>query len=242
MKIGIIIQARMTSTRLPGKILREVKGKPLIQYQLERLNKVKLKDIPIIATTTKQSDDILVEFCKENNIAFFRGSEDDVLSRYYKTAKEFNVDVIVRITADCPLIDPTVVDEVIDTFLKEKKCDYVSNTNIRTYPRGMDTEVFTFKALEQSFYEAKTLSEREHVTPYMYTHPELFKLKAVIAQEDNSSHRWTVDTIEDFELIKLILESFYLYKPDFSLEDCLQLLKKNPEWKRINQGVEQKKI
>ncbi|WP_279237741.1 glycosyltransferase family protein [Heliorestis acidaminivorans] len=236
------MQARMTSTRLPGKILREVKGKPLIQYQLERLNKVKLKDIPIIATTTKQSDDILVEFCKENNIAFFRGSEDDVLSRYYKTAKEFNVDVIVRITADCPLIDPTVVDEVIDTFLKEKKCDYVSNTNIRTYPRGMDTEVFTFKALEQSFYEAKTLSEREHVTPYMYTHPELFKLKAVIAQEDNSSHRWTVDTIEDFELIKLILESFYLYKPDFSLEDCLQLLKKNPEWKRINQGVEQKKI
>lgn len=231
----------MTSTRLPGKVLKEVMGKPLLEYQIERLKKVKQADDLVIATTINESDQPIIELCKKLNINYYRGSEEDVLSRYYEAAKQYQADVIVRVTSDCPLIDPAVVDEVINNFRKSTgKYDYVSNTLERTYPRGMDTEVFSIEALKEAYDKAVLTPEREHVTLYIYSHPEKFRLFSVKYKKDESSHRWTVDTEEDFILIKAILEELYPQKPDFTMEDCLELMVKRPELIKINQHVQQK--
>lgn len=231
----------MTSTRLPGKVLKEVMGKPLLEYQIERLKKVKQADDLVIATTINKSDQPIIELCKKLNINYYRGSEEDVLSRYYEAAKQYQADVIVRVTSDCPLIDPAVVDEVINNFRKSTgKYDYVSNTLERTYPRGMDTEVFSIEALKEAYDKAVLTPEREHVTLYIYSHPEKFRLFSVKYKKDESSHRWTVDTEEDFILIKTILEELYPQKPDFTMEDCLELMLKRPELIKINQHVQQK--
>jgi len=241
MRTVIINQARMTSTRLPGKVLKEVMGKPLLEYQIERLKKVKQADDLVIATTINKSDQPIIELCKKLNINYYRGSEEDVLSRYYEAAKQYQADVIVRVTSDCPLIDPAVVDEVINNFRKSTgKYDYVSNTLERTYPRGMDTEVFSIEALKEAYDKAVLTPEREHVTLYIYSHPEKFRLFSVKYKKDESSHRWTVDTEEDFILIKTILEELYPQKPDFTMEDCLELMVKRPELIKINQHVQQK--
>lgn len=241
MRTVIINQARMTSTRLPGKVLKEVMGKPLLEYQIERLKKVKQADDLVIATTINESDQPIIELCKKLNINYYRGSEEDVLSRYYEAAKQYQADVIVRVTSDCPLIDPAVVDEVINNFRKSTgKYDYVSNTLERTYPRGMDTEVFSIEALKEAYDKAVLTPEREHVTLYIYSHPEKFRLFSVKYKKDESSHRWTVDTEEDFILIKAILEELYPQKPDFTMEDCLELMVKRPELIKINQHVQQK--
>ncbi|NEO63206.1 MAG: NTP transferase domain-containing protein, partial [Moorea sp. SIO4G2] len=163
MKLVIIVQARMTSTRLPGKVLKQVLGKPLLDYQIERLRRVKLADEIVIATTINQTDEPIVELCNSISIPYFRGSEEDVLARYYGAAVEHQADVVVRVTSDCPLIDPQVIDQVIQFYLDHQgEYDYVSNSLQRTYPRGMDTEVFSFAALDEAFHEASAQPDREH--------------------------------------------------------------------------------
>lgn len=243
MKKAIIIQARMTSTRLPGKVMKEVLGKPLLQLQLERLMRVANVDQIIVATTTNEVDIPILELCKSLSISTFRGSEENVLERYYQTAIAYDIDIVIRITSDCPVIDPRVVEQVIDFYLyNQDSVDYVSNSLARTFPRGMDTEVFSRQVLEQAYQAATEAPEREHVTLYIYRHPKQFKLANYAYRQDCSHHRWTVDTVEDFELVRKIIEHLYPKDPLFSLEDMLELLNRHPEWMLINQHVVQKTV
>lgn len=242
MKTVIIIQARMTSTRLPGKVLKTVMDKPLLEYQIERLKRIKAVDEIIVATTVNSTDEPIVDFCRKLNIAVYRGSEHDVLSRYYEAAVKHQADVVVRVTSDCPVIDSDLIEDIITYYNTSKKYDYVSNCQKRTYPRGMDTEVFSFKCLSEAFNQAEHLSEREHVTPYIYNHPDNYKLGDFKADQDYSRYRLTVDTMEDYELIKNILEYLYPTNPNFKLKDILYLLTQNPQWYLINAHVEQKKV
>lgn len=212
LKIGGIIQARMTSTRLPCKVLMDIEGKPMLWHVINRLKfSEKLNDIILAIPDTKEND-ILEKFAKDNKIKYFRGSEEDVLSRYYETAKKFKCDVIVRITSDCPLIDPKIVDFVIGKHLGSD-ADYTSNTLKRTFPRGLDVEVFNFKVLERAHKEVTESYQREHVTPYIYKHPEIFKLQNIEAKGKlrRPNLRLTVDTKEDLQLIREIYK--HLYKP-----------------------------
>ena len=191
MKTVIIVQARMTSTRLPGKVLKRVLDKPLLEYQIERLRRAKLADKIVIATTVNDTDQPIIEMCNSLSVSYFLGSEEDVLSRYYGAAKEHYADVVVRVTSDCPLIDPQIIDKVINFYLENSdKYDYVSNCLKRTYPRGMDTEVFSFKALQEAFLSATAHPDREHVTPFIYRHPELYRVGDVAYSENQSSYRW----------------------------------------------------
>jgi spore coat polysaccharide biosynthesis protein SpsF len=233
----------MTSTRLPGKVMKEVRGKPLLEYQIERLKRANEADELVIATTTNNTDQPIVELCKRLGVAYYRGSEEDVLSRYYEAATEFGADIVVRVTSDCPLIDPAVMDKVIKHYKDNRdNYDYVSNTLTRTYPRGLDTEVFSYKVLQEAYYNAQEQPEREHVTPYIYGHPERYRLGNVFHHENQSQHRWTVDQIEDFLLIENIIKALYPNNPQFNMTDVLNLLKGIPEWVKLNAGVEQKQI
>ncbi len=241
MKKVIIVQARMASTRLPGKVMKHVLGKPLLEYQIERLKRVKLADEIVIATTTNQTDEPIIDLCNTLSVARFRGSEDDVLARYYGAATAYQADIVIRVTSDCPLIDPQVINQVIDYYLQnQSNYDYVSNSIKRTYPRGMDTEVFSFLVLQQAFLEATAPPDREHVTPFIYRQLERYRCGHFMYPEDCSHHRWTVDTPEDFELIQKIIEAVYPNKSCFTLEDCLRLLQQHPDWYLINSHVEQK--
>jgi len=243
MKVVIIDQARMASTRLPGKVLKPVLGKPLLEYQIERLRRVRRADELVIATTTNASDDMLVDFCRERGVKVYRGSEQDVLSRFYGAAIEAGADVVVRITADCPIIDPAVVDQIIGYYLAHREeYDYVANKQVLTFPRGMDTEVFSFSALESAYREGVLEYEREHVTPFLYGHPERFKIGQWFFRENRGDDRWTVDTPEDFDLLSRIIEALYPKNPEFTLEDVLELLNKHPDWRQINSHVIQKKL
>lgn len=241
MKIVAIIQARMGSTRLPGKILKEVNGRPLLSYQLERLSLSKYINQIVIATTIKEQDDIIEEFCINQTVPVYRGPESDVLARYYEAALKFKPEIIVRITSDCPIIDSQVVDRTIQHFI-EHDFDYVSNTVERTYPRGMDTEVFSFEALQKAYQESFLNRDREHVTAYFYSNPEKFNIGSVRNETDYSKYRWTVDTVEDFELIRLIIEKLYNENPYFSMNEVINLMEQNPNWYKMNAHIEQKKI
>ncbi|MDH7604644.1 MAG: glycosyltransferase family protein [Melioribacter sp.] len=243
--ISAIVQARTGSTRLPNKIFKELCGKPILWHVINRLSYSKLISQIIIATTILPEDDTIEEFCKINNILFYRGSSDDVLSRYYETAKKFNAEIIIRITSDCPVIDPQIIDKMINNFFDfydKEKIDYMSNTIIRTFPRGLDAEIFPFNVLEKTHLEAKQNYEREHVTPYIYQHPEIFKIKNFACEKDYSFHRWTVDTIEDFELIEKIYESLYKENDIFYFEDILKLFEKYPDLVNINKDIKQKQL
>ncbi|TQR17401.1 cytidylyltransferase domain-containing protein [Psychrobacillus vulpis] len=243
MKVVAIIQARMGSTRLPGKILKKVKDKTLLEIQLERLNYSSLIHQIIVATTTLEQDDLIVNLCNQLNIDCYRGSEEDVLSRYYEAAMEFNANVIVRLTSDCPLIDPTIVDEVITSFIEQQdSIDYVSNTLVRTYPRGLDVEVFSFDALQRANDQANLQQDREHVTAYFYSNPDLFRIEHIKSNLDYSNFRWTVDTPEDLELIHRILNELYDDDNIFYMGDVLNLLTVHPKWREINAHIEQKKL
>jgi spore coat polysaccharide biosynthesis protein SpsF len=240
MKAVIIVQARMTSTRLPGKVLKQVLEKPLLEYQIERLLRVKLANEVVIATTTNTTDEPIVELCDRLSISYFRGSEFDVLARYHGTAKTYQADVVVRVTSDCPLIDPLVIDQTLEFYHgHQSEYDYVSNCLRRTYPRGMDTEVFPFAVLSQVFQEATASSDREHVTSFIYRHPNRFRLGQLTALQDYSQHRWTVDTVEDFELIRHMLSELYPKLPTFTFKDCLKLIERHPDWMAINAHIEQ---
>ncbi|MCL4549645.1 MAG: glycosyltransferase family protein [Bacteroidetes bacterium] len=244
-KITAIVQARTGSTRLPGKILKNISGKPMLRHVVERLSFSKMTDQIIIATTDLPEDNIVEEFCIKNNYAFHRGSMDDVLSRYYDTAAKFNADIIVRITSDCPLIDPELIDSMLSNFLsanKSSRLDYLSNIIKRTFPRGLDAEIFSFAVLEKTYNEAKEVFEREHVTPYIYRHPEKFTIESFTNEKNYSSHRWTVDTEEDLKLINEIYSALYRPNSVFYFKDILQLFEKRPELFSINQNVRPKSL
>lgn len=240
MRPVIIVQARMTSTRLPGKVMKTVLGKPLLEYQVERLRRASTADLAV-ATTEIEADGPIAELCERLAVPCFRGPEEDVLARYHGAAASLQADPVVRVTADCPVIDPAVVDRVVRYYLDlEGEYDYVSNCLSRTFPRGMDTEVFSREALDGAFRDAVDPTDREHVTPFLYRHPERFRLGNVRHTRDLSRHRWTVDTWEDFLLIREILEDLYPRDPAFGMEDILALFDGRPSLFRINAHVGQK--
>lgn len=194
----------------------------------------------IVATTDSTKDDPIVRLCTDRGWPYERGSEDDVLDRYYRAAKSHRADVVVRITSDCPLIDPGLIDEAVEALLRTSS-DYVSNgLEPRTYPRGLDVEVFPFSALSQAWREDRNLMWREHVTPYLYRHPERFRLHRLAHDRDLSFFRWTVDTPEDYELVRRIYGHFR--GDDFRWMEVLDLLDRHPEWQTINRNVKQKVV
>lgn len=241
MKIVAIVQARMGSTRLPGKVMMDLLGEPVLVRDVNRLKRSKLLDEVVIATTTQPADDHIVSLCKERGWPYFRGDENDVLDRYYQAARACSADVIVRVTSDCPMIDPDIVDRVIKTFLDIPDIDYVSNTlPPRTFPRGLDTEVMTFEALERAWTEDTDPKLREHVTPYIYRDPETFQIHGVFNETDLSDHRWTLDTPEDFAFIRTVYDHFE--NDEFTWRDVLEYLEKHPEVVNINSNIQQKMV
>lgn len=238
--LGIIIQARMSSTRLPGKMAKKIQGKTVLEHVILRLKKIKTPAKIILATTTKKADDILEKIAKQNKIKVFRGQEDDVLDRYYQAAKQFGIDPIVRITADCPVLDAEVAEEAINFYLKNKnKFDYVSNVRPPSYPDGLDVEVFSFASLEKSWQEAKLKSEREHVVPYIISHPGIFRIGNLKRKGENlSALRLTLDEAADLILIRKVYNYLYPVKKFFTLSDILKLFSKKPELLKINQGIQ----
>jgi len=240
-RIVVIIQARMNSTRLPGKVLKNIAEKPMLAHVIERLKDARLVDEIVIATTTKDEDRTILKFANESRVKSFVGSEEDVLDRYYQAAKRCEADVIVRITSDCPLIDPGVVDKIIAFYLKHRgTVAYVSSFLKRSYPQGLDTEVFAFKVLKRTWQEAKEPHQREHVTPYIYEHPEIFCLANVENNEDLSYMRWTVDEERDLEFVREVYKRLYKEGKNFLMKDILTLLKKEPQLMEINRNVKQK--
>ena len=245
MKVVCLVQARVGSTRLPGKILKEICGKTILHHEIDRLKKCKEIDEIVIATTDKEDDDKIVNEAKKLSVKYFRGSENDVLSRFYYSAKENNADIIVRVTSDCPCIDFEILDKMLIYFkekYKEKQVDYLSNTIKRTYPRGYDIEIFTFSALEKSYINAEKEYEREHVTPYIYDKTNNFLKLPFENKDDYSEYRVTLDTIEDFIVIKNIFENLYYKNPYFKLNDVVQYLNDNLHIVDINKHIEQKKL
>ena len=234
--IVAIIQARMGSTRLPGKVLMEVDGAPLLELMLSRVLKSKLLKKIIIATSTESEDDLIENFCNKNGYECFRGSENDVLTRYYECAKIYNVDVIVRLTADCPLIDPVVIDDVVKLYI-ESGVDYAANTvppEESSYPDGSDVEVFSFKALEKSFFRAEKDSEREHVTHYLWKSNNGFKIVQLKQENDWSKYRFTIDYPEDLQVVKFIIEELNRRNSFGSLNEVIEIIDANPDIKKIN--------
>ena len=243
MKVGAIIQARRGSTRLPGKVLKDILGKPMLWHMLNRLRLSTKIDNIVLAIPDSKQNDRLEDFAKGFNLHHFRGSEEDVLSRYYGAATNFRADVIVRLTSDCPLIDPRVTDKVIEEHLNSN-ADYTSNGIKSTFPRGLDTEVFNFEVLKRAHKEAERDYEREHVTPYIHQHPKLFKLKSVEACGNlrRPDLRLTVDTGEDLRLIREIFKRLYCDGQIFYTEDVIDLLDKYPELIAINAPIRQKEL
>jgi len=243
MSTVIVVQARMTSTRLPGKALLPIAGRPMLAYLLERLRRVQRAARTVVATTTNAGDDAIVSAAAACGVTCTRGPELDVLARFAQAAEEARASIVVRVTSDCPLLDPAIVDAAIDTFLQAPgRYDYVSNMLELSYPYGMAVEVLSAAALAAANAEATGEAEREHVTPFIYWRPERFKLGSVRIQPDLSSHRWTVDTKEDFELVSRILETLYPRNPEFCMADVLELLDEHPDWQEINRGVRQKSV
>jgi len=237
-----IIQARTGSTRLSNKIFLELEGKAVLGWDIERLEQSRLINKIVIATPDSPENDVIEKYVKENypDVGIFRGSENDVLDRYYQAAKKYDADIVIRITSDCPLIDAEVVDKVIQTFL-DSDVDYASNVlGKRTYPRGFDTEVFSFASLERMWKEAKDKDDREHVTLYLRKHPEIFTTENVINEKDYSEYRLTLDEQVDYDLIKIIYQKLLPKNKYFTLEEIIKLLEENPELTKINENIEQK--
>ena len=236
-----ILQARMTSTRLPGKVLRPICGIPALQLQVERVRRAKMLDGIVIATTIHATDNPVCDLATAMGVPFHRGSEDDVLSRYIGAAAMTTATHVVRLTGDCPLADPAIIDRVVGALF-ETGADYASNTLERTYPIGMDVEAFSRAALDRAGAEAARSDEREHVTPFIYRHPEQFRLHNVAAR-DGERHphlRLTLDTDEDLRLIVAIYEGLYADNPKFSLCDILAFLACHPGLLEINRDVPHK--
>lgn len=228
-----MIQARMGSTRLPGKVMKEVEGKPLLQHMIERITRSKLVDEFVVATSVEEKNDAIENLSSRLNIRCFRGSEDDVLDRYYQCAKSFDPipEYIVRVTADCPLHDPKVIDFVVRKFL-EKKVDYMTNSFEPLYEDGFDVEIFTFSALEEAWKNATKKSEREHVTPYIRNSTSFKIYKEKYCSRYN--FKLSVDSPNDFELIKQIFAHLYVPDKIFGMNEVVSLLEANPSLLEIN--------
>jgi len=234
-KITAIIQARMTSTRLPGKVLMEVMGRPLLSYQIERLRFSKRIDKIIIATTVNKEDNQIVELCQKEGLDFHRGSEDDVLDRYYQAAKKYNAAHIMRLTADCPLISPDMCDSIAGAYF-ESNVDYIRTGE--TFAEGLDCEIIGFGALAKAWQEAKLKAEREHVTLYVRNHPELFKTMVKENETDDSRYRLTVDEERDFLVVKAILENLYKGNDSyFTVREIKSYLDAHPEVYSLNSDI-----
>lgn len=242
MNIIGIVQARMGSTRLPGKAFLDICGEPMLARVMARCQRAKTLNRVVVATTTEPDDNILCDLCTARDWPYYRGSQEDVLDRYYQAAKQYQADVVVRITSDCPVIDPDVIDLTVGEFLRlQPDCDYVSNSEPpRQFPRGLDVEVFHFRALEQAWHEARDPAFREHVTLYIYRHPEKFRVVPILADRDYSHQRWTVDTPEDRALILKLFEHFGHDR--FGWRDILAVLEQHPEWMKINRHIRQKAV
>jgi len=233
-KIDCIIQARMGSTRLPGKVMMKVdKTNTILSHVINQLKNSKKIDRLIIATTDLQEDDIIVNHAKILKTDLFRGNAVDVLDRYYQCAKKISSKIIVRITADNPLIDPDIVDDVINQFLKNS-FDYITNANPRTYPYGTEVEVFSFQALEEASNNAENPSEREHVTPYFHNNKEEFKISNIKLTENLSHLRWTVDRENDLKFVKKIISE--IKNRPILMQDIIKLISKKPEILDINKN------
>lgn len=228
-----ILQARTSSTRLPGKVLMPILGRPMLARQLERLSRCTSLDRLVVATSIDRSDDTLAALCREVGVDCFRGSLDDVLDRFFEAALPYAPDVVVRLTGDCPLADPSLIDEIVARFL-DLDLDYLSNCAPPTYPDGLDVEVTRFTCLKAAWSEAVLPSQREHVMPFIRTQPDRFRIGNHARSEDLSSLRWTVDEPEDFEFVRQVYERLYPGKPDFTTGDVLALLRESPELKQIN--------
>lgn len=227
-QVVAIIQARMGSTRLPGKVLKLILGKPMLERMLERVKQAKLLDTIVVATTINPADDPITQLTDHLGISSFRGSETNVLDRYYQAAKKFKADVIVRLTADCPLIDPKIIDQVV-SMRKSYGADYASNRSInKAVPSGMDAEAFIFKALQSAHHQATSSFDREHVTPFIYYHPRQFKLIAVSRSKKKQKQQWhlSVDKPKDLKLVRRIYSRLYHYNPRFKLSDIINLLER----------------
>ena len=239
-----IIQARMSSTRLPGKVLLDINAKPMLAWVIERTRRARTLDNVAIATTTAGEDDPIAEYCRSNDYHFFRGSAYDVLDRYYQAAKQFRADIIVRLTADCPLIDPHEIDHLVKEFLRSG-ADFAANRLPppwkRTYPIGLDTEVCTFTALERAWKEARETHQREHVMPYLYEKAGRFKVHLINHNPDYGSMRLTVDTAEDLAFIRQVCSRFE-GRDDFSWYEVVDLLNKEPQLAAINANVQHKTL
>jgi spore coat polysaccharide biosynthesis protein SpsF len=230
----------MGSTRLPGKVLMDLGGDTVLSRVTRRLARAQRVNKIVVATTNSPADDAVHLECQRLDVACSRGSEDDVLDRYHQVAREYEAATIVRITSDCPLIDPELVDETIMVF-EDTGADYASNVAPRTLPRGLDAEVFTMAALAQAWHSASEPYQREHVTPYFYEHPELFRLASAPSEIDYSRYRWTLDTAEDMGLLREIYAR--LGNSDtFSWREVIVLMEREPQLAELNSHVVQKSI
>lgn len=236
MNVVAIIQARMASSRLPGKGLKEIVGRPMLWHIINRVEKSKYINKIIVATTKDKKDDQIEEFAIKYNIGIYRGSENDIVDRFYNAAKNYNVDIIVRIWGDCPLIDPAIIDKTMKEFLSNQ-ADYANNFYPPTFPFGMNVEVYTFKTLEKIWKDTNDRFYREY--PFEYIYENQISLKTIFVKNDiDLSHiHWTVDYIEDFIVVTKIYKKLYKKNKVFHMADILNVIKKNSELRSINEGL-----
>lgn len=232
-----ILQVRTSSTRLPGKVLLPILGRPMLARQIERLLRCQRIDRLIVATSGAAADDSIAGLCREMDIECFRGSLDDVLDRFYQAACVYEPQHVVRLTGDCPLADPSLIDALIEFHLAEA-ADYSSNCHVPSLPDGLDAEVMRFTTLEAAWREARRPSEREHVTPWIRAHEERFKIALWRHEPDLSSERWTVDEEADYCFVCAVYEALYPENPAFGMQEVLALLERRPELRALNQGIE----
>lgn len=231
----------MGSTRLPGKVLKDLAGDTVLARVVNRTRRAKLLNEVVVATSVKPADEVIVRECERLSVACFRGDEGDVLDRYYRTAQKFSADAIVRITSDCPLSDPGLIDQHVRQLLARwREADFVTNMVQPTYPLGLAVEAMPADVLARMYRMSKTVELREHVTTLAYVEPSLFRIDHVRHSEDLSDQRWTVDTQEDLELVRLIFK--HLGSDDFSWMDVLSLFEQHPGWVEINRHIPQKTI
>ena len=233
METAIIIQARLGSKRLPGKVLKKINGKTILEYVINRLKKTKLSNNIIVATTNREEDKKIIKVAKKTNCHTFRGSTNNVLNRYYKAAVHYKVKNIVRICSDCPLIDPKIINKVYFFYLKNNY-DYVSNKIFPSYPPGMGVEILNFQSLKKANKLTKNSYDKEHVTAYIYKNPKKFKIKNVGLKKKILNYRLVLDYIEDFKLISKILKHFNKQRKDFTLKDIIKYINRNPILKKKN--------
>lgn len=241
MEAVAIIQARMTSTRLPGKVLMPAAGKPMLEHEIDRVRRARRIDRIVVATTTNAADDPVAALALRLGVGVHRGSEHDVLTRMADAAAADGAGLVVRLTADCPLLDPAVLDRLVERLLSaEPPAQYATNSLPRTWPLGLDAEAMRAEALFAAAREATDPYDREHVTPFLYRHPDRFRLVNLPSPVDLSRHRWTLDTPADYELLRRILEALLPVRPTFGYQDVLALLEAHPDWPAINAAVPQK--